>query len=171
MKLKIFTYTICIVIITILQSTVLNYIQIFNIKPNLIVVFIISCALARGNVDGAVIGLFCGLAQDISSGTVLGLYALLGFYLGFAVGSVNKRLYRDNLFVAVFITFCATFVYEFTFFFVTMFVNKRVDLWYALRRIIFPEAIYNSIVSVFIYIFVVRINMYLETFKKAARKY
>ena len=171
MKLKILIFAICIFAIGLIQSTVLDYIKICNIKPNLLIVFIISFALARGHIEGAVIGFFSGIIQDMISGKVLGFYSLMGLYLGLAVGSVNKRLYRDNLVVAVFITFISTVIYEFAVYILITFIKGQMDLLYAIRGLILPEALYNSIFSVFIYLFVTRINAWFEEREKSSRKY
>lgn len=178
MKIRILTYAVCIFFIILLQSTVLDYIEIYNVKPNLIIIFVVSVALLRGNVEGAVIGFTSGLMQDMLSGKVLGFYSLLGLYLGLIIGSVNKRLYRENLFVILFFTFMSTAFYEFTVFILGSVlpsllgpVRTQVEFIYPLRNVILPEAIYNSIVSIFIYIFVIKMNDRFDEVDKSARKY
>ena len=171
MRTKILIYTICIYVFTVLQSTILDYIKIFNIKPNLLIILIIAVALLRGNVEGAVVGFFTGLAQDIASGKVIGYYALLGMYLGLLVGSVNKRLYRENLFVIIFFTFVASIVYESAVFFLSIYLHGHRDLFFPFRYIILPEAIYNCIFSVFMFILVIWMHYKIEDAGKITRKY
>jgi len=57
-RVKIISYAALIFIIALIQSTVLESISIFNIKPNLLLIFIISVALLGSNIEGAVTG-FC----------------------------------------------------------------------------------------------------------------
>lgn len=174
MKIKIPIYTACIVSILLLQSTVLDYIRIYNVKPNLIIVFTISVALLNGNIEGAIVGFFAGLAQDMISGKMIGFYALLGLYLGLAVGSINKRLYRDNIFVVIFFTFVSTIAYESAVYFLCFFrsiIQGRINLLYPLKEIILPEAVYNSAVSVFIYIFVIKLIRAFEETDITQSKY
>jgi len=178
MRIKVLAYAICIFFIILLQSTVLEYIKIFGVKPSLPIIFIVSVALLRGNVEGAVVGFFTGLSQDIVSGKILGLYALLGLYLGLAIGSVNKRLYRENFLVVIFFTFVSSVIYECMVFFLytilplLLFHEKdQLDLLVPLGHIILPEAIYNSVVSVFVYMFVIKLNHKFEEISKASRKY
>lgn len=171
MKIKIFGYAVCIFIIILLQSTVLDYIKVFGVKPNLLIIFIISVALLSNNVEGAITGFFAGLSQDIVSGKVLGFYSLLGLYLGLIVGSVNKRLYRENVLIIVFFTFISTVVYELAVCCINIFTNGQIAFVYSLRNIILPEAIYNSLVSIFIYIFVIKMQDKFENIDKYSRKY
>lgn len=171
MKIRILTYTILIFVIVLLQATFADYIKIYYVKPNLMIVFIISVALLRGNIEGAIIGFSMGLSQDIVSGKLLGFYALLGLLLGLIVGSVNKRLYRENFFVILFFTFISSVVYEWVVYFLNTVFTSKVDLLFPLRNVILPEAIYNCGVSIFIYIMVIKLNDRFQSSKKVSRKY
>ena len=107
-------------------------------------------------------------------GTVLGFYALLGMYLGLIVGMVNRRLYRENLLIIVFFTLVSTIVYETSVFiltFLNIIISGQVNLLVPLGKVVLPEAIYNSLVSVFVYIFVIKLNFKFEDADRSVRKY
>lgn len=171
MKIKVFIYALCIFVITLLQSTILDYIKILHVKPNLLVIFIISVALLRGNVEGAVVGFFTGLAQDMAAGKSVGFYALLGMYTGVLVGSVNKRLYRENFLVILFFTFVSTLCYESVVYLVGPFAKTGVEYILVAKDLILPEAVYNSLVSIIIYIFAIKLSYRLEQSDGNTRKY
>lgn len=171
MRIKILIYTVSIFLIVLIQSSVLDYVEIFNVKPNLLLIFIVATALLRGNVEGAVIGFISGLSQDIVSGKLLGFYSLLGLYLGLIIGSVNKRLYRENFFLIIFFTFISTVVYEYIVYLLGIFFRGKGDLLYPFQNVIFPEAIYNCALSVFIFMIAIRMNRAFENANKMARKY
>lgn len=171
MRVKIVAYTVLIFIIALIQSTVLENLKIYNVKPNLLMILIVVAALLSNNVEGAVIGFFCGLTQDMASGRVIGFYALLGLYLGIGIGSLNKRLYKENVLVVVFITFISTIVYEFFVYFLNSFFKGSIEFIYPFRYVIFPEAVYNSIISIIIFIAVVKINTWSEESNKLLRRY
>ncbi|HEY9060319.1 MAG TPA: rod shape-determining protein MreD [Pseudobacteroides sp.] len=160
---------ICIAIL--LQTTILEYITINNIKPNLMLIFIVSIALLRGNIEGAVTGFFGGLMQDIVSGKVIGFYALLGMYLGLVVGSLNKRIYRDNVFVALFFSFCASVAYETLVYLLGIFLKGHTDFLYSFTNKIIPEALYNTAVTIILFYIVVRLDRRFNRTKKSLRKY
>jgi rod shape-determining protein MreD len=67
MKIKIIVYAVLIFIFALLQSTVFNYIKIYDVKPNLLIVLIVSAALLAGNIEGAVVGFFSGMVHDMAS--------------------------------------------------------------------------------------------------------
>lgn len=178
MKKKILYIACCILILAILQASLMDYAKINNVKPNLLLTFIIIAAYMRGSWEGAAVGFFAGLIQDMISGKVIGLYALLGMYLGLIVGSLNKRIYRENIIISVFFTFIFSFIYEAVFYALyklgTYFFDGRIknaDIFFAVRNIVLPEAIYNSVVSIVLFIIFLRINRRLEIQKNTARRY
>ncbi len=171
MKLKVLVYTILLLLLLLLQSTLLGYARIYNVKPNLLIVFVICVALLRGNIEGASVGFFAGLLLDMAFGKFIGFYTLLGFYLGLAVGSVNRRLYRENYLVAVFFTFVATLVYEAAVYVLSNFMSDNMELLMPLTTKILPEAAYNSLVSIIIFAVVIKISHRFEKSGKSARKY
>ncbi|MFZ5990084.1 MAG: rod shape-determining protein MreD [Bacillota bacterium] len=171
MRVKLIAYTVLIFIMALLQSTVLDNMKIYNVKPNLLMVLIVCVALLSNNIEGAVIGFFCGLVQDMASGKVIGFYALLGLYLGLGIGSLNKRLYKENVLVVVFFSFISTIVYEYVVYLLNSFVKGGIDYLFPLRYVILPEAVYNSVVSIFIFIIVIKINHRSEESGKLMRRY
>lgn len=171
MRKKLITFTIYIFCITLLQTNFMGFIEVYNIKPNLFIILIVSIALLRGNVEGAAVGFFTGLVQDLISGRIIGLYALLGLYIGFIMGSVNKRLYRENILISIFFTFIATIFYELVVFLTVLLSGINTDFIKALTTIILPEAIYNGVMSIPIFILSIRLNYRLEDMEKSSRKY
>ncbi len=171
MKLKIIAYTILVFLTVLIQSTLGDSIKIYGVKPNITIVLIVIVALLRNNTEGAIVGFFCGLMQDALSGTVIGFYALMGLYLGLIIGSINKRLYRENVLIAVFLTFVSTFVYEYLVYFFSTFLRGPLEFVYPIKNIILTEAIYNSVISIFIFIIVIKLHIRFEGYDKNSRRY
>lgn len=171
MKLKVILSTLSIFLLILIQTTILDYFKVFGVKPNLIFVFVVTVALLRGSMEGAVTGFFTGLTWDIFSGKVIGFYTLLCLYLGLVTGSVNRRLYRENIFVVIFFTFVSTILFESAVFFFGVFIKGQWSFIYPFKTVIFPEAVYNATVSVFIYILALKIGHWVEREGKLARRY
>lgn len=171
MKIKTLFYTLFILLIILLQTTLFQYIAIRGVMPNLAIVFIIVTAFMRGSPEGAAVGFFAGLALDMMFGNVLGFYALLGFYLGFFVGSLNKGIYKENLLLVVFFTFIFSIVYEVVVYVINNIMSGSIDLLYPFTAIILPEAIYNSAFSILIYPLILKAGKYFDRSGKLPRKY
>ena len=75
--MRAFITGIILVFAYVLQSTVLQYIEVWNIRPNLLIMLIIYFALIRGSVEGGIIGLAGGILMDILAGKVFGIHSLL----------------------------------------------------------------------------------------------
>ncbi len=171
MRLKIIAYTILIFLTVLIQSTLGSYINVYGVKPNITIVVIVVVALLRNNIEGAVVGFFCGLLQDSASGMVIGFYALLGLYLGLTVSSLNKKLYRENVLIAVFLTFVFSVIYEYLVYFLNTFLRSPLGFIYPMQKVIIPEAIYNCVISIFVFIIVVKMHRRFEEFDKNSRRY
>jgi rod shape-determining protein MreD len=171
MKLKLLFYSFFIILFLVLQTTLLEYAAIYGIKPNLIIVFVIVAALLRGNVEGGAVGFFSGLLLDMLFGGVLGFYALLGLYLGIAAGSINRRLFRENLLVVLFFTFVYSVVYESVVYILNTIMSGDMKLLYPLTGVILPEAVYNCAAAVLIYALLIRADRRFSETGKIARKY
>jgi rod shape-determining protein MreD len=178
MKLRILVYIAILYFLILFQTTIADYIKIFDIKPNLILVFIISVALLRGRMEGACIGIAAGFLMDIFSGGIFGVYMLAGLYAGFANGSVNQRLYRENYLVVVFFTFITTILFEMLVYFLNAFIfntgariQMKTDVLFAMKNVILPETIYNSIISIPLYTLFIKLNILLESNRKKPAKY
>jgi len=160
-----------ILFLVLIQTTLLEYVKIYNVKPNLLLVFIVYMALLRGSFEGAVIGFATGLAQDFASGKAMGFYSILGMLLGMIIGSVNKRLYRENILVIIFFNFISTIFYEFivliTYKWGTLLSNaiagKFQMIAFAFTTIILPEAVYNCVAAILLYIFMMKLNRKIES--------
>ena len=171
MRMKIIAYTILIFFAVLIQSSLGTSISIYGVKPNITIALIVIVGLMRGNIEGAVVGFFCGLMQDSVSGTLIGFYALLGLYLGFGIGSINKKLYRENILIAIFLTFVSTVVYEYLAYVLSTFLKAPLGFIYPMTKVILPEAIYNSVISIFIFIVFIKLHMRFEKFDKNTRRY
>lgn len=171
MKLKILFYSFFIIIFLLLQTTLLDYAAIYGVTPNILIVFVIVTALIRGNIEGGSVGFFAGLVVDMMFGSMLGFYALLGFYLGIAAGSINRRLFRENLLVVLFFTFVYSVVYETVVYIMNTIMSGEMELLYPLSRVILPEAVYNCVVAVLIYTLLIKADRRFTEMGKLSRKY
>lgn len=141
-----------------IQTTIIRYIEVFNTKPNIILVIVILYALIRGKHEGSIIGFLSGVIVDVISGRVFGAHALLFMYICILVGTFNKRFFKDSFFVAVLFISVFTFLYQSVFYFFNFFIWDETNIKFVYSNIIFPEMIYNSIMAIPIYAIMVRIN-------------
>jgi rod shape-determining protein MreD len=84
-------------ILLIIQSTLLSRFNLFGIKPDLIVLFIVGRSLTEGPCSGVVWGFIFGLLADTMGSGLLGLGALTYSIAGFVAGQVAPGKGRSRL--------------------------------------------------------------------------
>jgi len=152
MRKKIIFHIINIFFIILVQTTILDYIKINGIKPNLILVYTICFSLLEGSEDGAIIGLFAGMMLDITVGKVIGAYSLINMYTGIISGFMSKKYFKENILVVLLFTFFLTMFYEYGIYLLNRIGNLRAHSFvFVFKTVLFPEALYNSIISIFAY--------------------
>lgn len=150
----------------ILQSTLLQTIQIRGVLPNTAVILIVSYALLRGSTEGSMVGLFAGILQDIFFGCGLGYFALLGMATGYLAGRSNHNFYRENYIMPIMLCAVSVVIYE-TVIFVTGFLFRgQLNYLYFFGRMILPEAVYTAVLTVVIYRILFAVNEWLELKEK-----
>lgn len=135
----------------ILQTTLLSFLRIGGIMPDLLLIFLILVALLCGSLVGGVLGFTVGLAQDLLRGRYLGLQALSGLLTGYLVGCLESKVYKENPLVSLFFVFLGSFLYHGIFFIGqglvgTFFFSPKL-FWQGLV----PEAFYNTLLTLFFF--------------------
>ena len=102
MKNKIVLF-ITIIVCFLLQCTVIDYISIGSITPNLPLILCVAMGLMRGRKVGLWTGFFSGLFIDLFYGSLFGFYALIYMYVGFISGYAFRSFYDDDLKVPIFL--------------------------------------------------------------------
>ncbi|WP_026475942.1 rod shape-determining protein MreD [Alkaliphilus transvaalensis] len=143
-----------IIVNLILQSTLFQYFKIFDVLPSTGLILVISFSIYSGKYKGAVIGFFVGILQDIMFGRVIGLNALVFMLTGYVVGLINRKVFKDNLLIPFALTALATVFYEGVNMLFIYLLGYRIELLNIFKKMLVVEVLYNSIFSVFIYIYV-----------------
>lgn len=168
--IRILVIGLILIINFVLQTTMLTHIQIIGIQPNTMLLIVVTYAMLRGDVEGAIVGFFAGLMQDVLFGRVIGLYAMLGLLLGFFCGKPFKDFYKENYTMPILLVSIACFAYEFAFYFLFFLFQGNVDLLYYFGRIMLPGTVYTVMLTIPIYRLMYAVNNKLETHEKSMRR-
>ena len=142
----------------ILQSTLLQVISIASIAPNLLIVLTVSFALMRGKREGMFVGFLCGLLTDIFFGNMLGFYTLLYTYIGFMNGLCYRIFYDDDIKMPVLLICSSDLAYNFIVYVTQFMMRGRIDFFFYLKRIMIPEMIYTTILTILSYRLLLTLN-------------
>lgn len=145
------TLTILFLVSLILQSTVFSYLTIAGVKPDLILIIVIFFAILHGPKEGTLAGIIGGLLQDLAFGQNLGMNVLTKVVIGYLCGLLERKVYKENLLIPMIIIFIGTFLNELMLYLFRLAVDISTGSFIYVRGIILISAIYNSLLTVFVY--------------------
>ena len=154
-----------------LQTTVFQYIEILGVKPDTALILVVSYSILRGDVEGALLGFFAGLLQDIYFDPFIGRHALMGLLTGYLCGKPFKNFFRENFLLPLSLVALSSLLYEFIIYVVDFLLLVKLGLPFLFKKIILPGSVYTIIFAVPIYSLMYGINNKLENAEKNKRKF
>ena len=161
---------VVLVLNLILQSTLLQNFAILSMLPNTTLLIIVSYAILRGDVEGAIVGFCAGLLQDLFFAEYIGFYAMCGALTGFLCGKPYKDFFRENYLLPVSLVVVAMFANEIAFYIFHFLLFGHTNFWYYFQRLMLPATVYTLFLSIPIYQLIYRLNEILERGRRR-RKY
>ncbi len=150
MKRRIVTF-ILILACYLVQTTVWNLFPLGNVKPNLLLVLMVSLALMRGMHTGLWVGFISGLMMDLSYGTLFGFNALVLMYIGYIVGKSYKVFYDENIKIPMLLVAVSDFAYNLIFYVIQFAFRQRFAFSTYFVHIILPEILYTVLCTLLLY--------------------
>lgn len=157
---------IIISICFVLQTTTFQTLSFAGITPNFMIIVVAAFGLMRGKREGMYIGFICGLLIDIFCGFYLGVYALLYMYVGYLTGLFQKRFYPEDIKLPLLLISASDFVANLFIYVVLFLTRSRYDFGYYFMNVIIPELVYTMVITIFLYLILLKINQKLENYEK-----
>lgn len=149
--MRMYILTVVLAAALFLQVTLLNFITIFGVKPDLVLIIVVFNAFLRGPREGALFGFFGGLFEDLAVGSYIGMNALSTMAVGYLVGLTESKLYKDSSFMVVFLVWLSSFVAQFLNYILLSLMEVYINPGVALFNVIIPTATYTSLLVPFSY--------------------
>ncbi|OOB80039.1 MAG: rod shape-determining protein MreD [Epulopiscium sp. Nuni2H_MBin003] len=152
----------------VLQSTLFEYIRIFNVAPNLLVMIVVSFALLRGAKEGVVIGFAGGLLYDTTYSVIVGSSAISYMILGYVCGKLHPYCFRENNILPFMCTlFGSLFISAMNL--IGFILRADLEFVYFLPRVVIPELLYTITLTLVVYHMSYTINEKIEMREKKTR--
>lgn len=135
--------------LVIIQLTIIPFISLGSIIPNLIVVLLVYFTINNGQVFGTILGSIFGLLFDIVSGGILGSAMFSMTVAGFVAGyfyNENKVDYYSSSLIFLLIIFFSAFIDSFIFLLVSSSEIKLTASDLILEQGVLP-AIFTMLIS------------------------
>ena len=160
MKRKIVTFLLLFSAVF-LQCSFFQSLEIASIKPNLLMIVVVSIGLMRGRTSGLYAGFTGGLMMDLFFPGIIGFNALVYMWLGYAAGCFYRIFYDDDIKTPILLVSAADFIYGTVWYAFSFLLRGRTAYFFYLGRIIIPEILYTLILTMLTYWIPYRINKWL----------
>lgn len=142
------------IIICILQQAIFSRVEILNVGFDLVFVFLICFALLNNEIESIVLAILCGLIRDSFFPYLFGINTVLFVLSAYCITLINKKIYKDSILIPISLTFAFSIVKGLIYFGYFYVSSIKFDFMGNVLNVILFESLYNSIVSIFIYIFI-----------------
>lgn len=160
------TVFIIIAVCYLLQTTLFQALSFASIAPNLMIIVVSAFGFMRGKKEGMYIGFAVGILLDIFGGNLLGIQALLYMYIGYFNGCFRKLFYPEDIKLPMLLIAGSDISYNLLIYFFFFLFRNRFEFHYYLLHIILPELIYTMVVTIFLYMIILKMNQRLEVIEK-----
>ena len=150
----------------IVQSAVFPFIEIYGIKPDTLLILVVSFALLSGNPLAATVGLFGGILQDLMYGHALGFFGIQYMLAGFLSGLLYKRFPQGIVAMPVIVTVFASILRGAVMLVYLFFTNTDLPLLYFVFYVILPEAVYTTLVAPLVFYGMTRLYKYKFMYRR-----
>ncbi len=147
--MKKFLTFLSLFLLLVFQTTAGQYIKLFDVLPNYMLVFIILYSMSNTHAKTLIFGVTCGLMMDaVSSHSLFGLSTLMIMFMTLGICWLTNRFYYENGVLAVVLVFILTFAYDFLYLFLTKGIFDEISMFYCFWRYMLPEAVLNSVICI-----------------------
>lgn len=98
------------ILLVIVEMSITNYIDIFNVSFNLLTIYITIIALYLDEIDVSIIGVIIGFVKDITVGGIFGVNALILFIVGYCISFLKNKIYKESNITIFSLVFLASLV-------------------------------------------------------------
>lgn len=157
-RVKRFVIPLLILLLAALQNSFFEFIRVYGIKPDLAITFVICYTLIKGNPEGTIAGIIAGVLEDVFSGIPFGINSIGCMIIAYLIGSIEQKLYKDNVFVPGLFTFGGTVLKEMIALLFLYLTRAQRSFAADFFNIILPEALYNTVITIIFYRLIVKLS-------------
>ncbi|HTR80462.1 MAG TPA: rod shape-determining protein MreD [Bacteroidota bacterium] len=143
-------YSLLTILLLVVQTTIIPFVSIENIVPDLLLIWIVLIAIQLGQIPATVAGFAIGLVIDLVSGHFIGLSALSKTVAGFFAGyffNENKRDMTLGSYQFLIIVGLTSLIHNIIYF-VIFVQGSDVSFWTAIFRFGLFSTVYTIALAV-----------------------
>lgn len=156
MRILILSFILLVEII--IESTIFPFIKIWGATPDLILITIISLGLIYGKKEGIILGLIGGLLSDILFGRVIGLHSLPYMLIGYIIGILSERVFKENRLIPFILSVFSTILLHMGFYLLQYLRGIEFVYNTQFRNYTVISILLNAIIVVLVYPYFIKLS-------------
>ena len=146
-----------ILLVGLIQSTSFDFIKLFGVKPDILLLITIFAALSFDKRDVLICSVTAGIIKDITSLAVLGSYTLSFLLIGLFLNAHQNKFYREKPLTQIALSFSAYIFVSICVFSLNAVAYRRLDFFYSGIDSMFKGAVYTCFAAPLVFLAVSRI--------------
>jgi len=130
-----------------IENSITNYIDIFGISFNLVLIYVTIISLYLDELEGGIIAAIIGLIKDITVGGIFGVNALILFIIAYAIGYMRDQLYKGSYIITFVLIFIGSLIDSI----VNIGTSSIIYQSYNISTLFVKGLIVNSLIGLVIY--------------------
>lgn len=150
-KLSLSFFVPLLVGVAAVQVSLLPHLTIVGVRPDLMLLVIISWSLLRGTAEGMLWGFVGGVCLDFLSGAPFGVSTLALLVVSFLASLGEVRIYGTHIILPLSTIFLATIAYDFIFLLLLQMLGRPVPWVESTVSIVLPSTLLNVFLMLPVY--------------------
>ncbi|OHD07718.1 MAG: rod shape-determining protein MreD [Spirochaetes bacterium GWD1_27_9] len=142
-KKVIINFLIIAAIIALSYTKLINFIGIYNVIPDILLILVVFNGLFFGSMFGMVFGFCAGLAYDFSTYPLIGFYALIYLIIGVSTSVPEKKIDIEHFFVTVVLLFIFFILKALLFLVIGSIFLKPQEIYYYFKDVFVIQLLYT----------------------------
>lgn len=147
-----------VIIISLCQQGIFSNIRVFGVAFDLSLVFIVCYSLIREDVECIVVAILLGIVRDSFFPSIFGVNTIVYIVTAYVLCRIEKKIYKDAILIPMFSIFVFTLAKGLMYFGFLYIASIKYNFINYLVNVVLIEAAINSILGIFIFRFVSKIN-------------
>jgi rod shape-determining protein MreD len=142
--MKHWIFSLIVIVCALLQATLLNYVRIFNVKPDLLVLSVIFAGITLESRQALSFSILAGILKDAFSINVFGINTVLFPLFSFLIINLSKKISLDNNLIRMACAFAVMLISGIITRVIFTFLGNFISLGIFLRTA-FLESLYTAL--------------------------
>jgi rod shape-determining protein MreD len=127
------------------------HLTIMDVKPDLVLLMVISWSLLRGTKEGVIWALIGGIGLDLLSGAPFGTSTVALVVLSLVAGLGELSVFRTRIALPLIATLIATLAYDLFFLLLLQMREASIAWTDSLVKVVLPSTLFNVLLSPLVY--------------------